>query len=164
MQSDPAYWPAVTDVPCPRCRRGLVRWAEAGYVPGYRVCDGCGQAWFAAGDAGRPLLSPVCEVQPGCDGPAPEGEAVPAYRHTDGSYAPLSQRAYRGVRATIPAREAICAAGGHFAPDEGEARWMITFRRLPRGVVLVRVAGMGAALDGIALRLADEPPYPGEGR
>ena len=34
-------WPSITDVPCPLsgcC--GILRWAEAGYVPGYRICDG----------------------------------------------------------------------------------------------------------------------------
>ena len=71
------YWASVTDVPCPSCE-GTVRWAEAGYVPGYRICDGCGQHWLAAGDIQRPVLSPVTEIEPGCYGPAPEGEAVDA--------------------------------------------------------------------------------------
>jgi hypothetical protein len=31
------YWDSETDVPCPRCGcQGTIRWAEAGYVPGYR--------------------------------------------------------------------------------------------------------------------------------
>ena len=38
-----AGWESITDVACimPRCT-GLLRWAEAGHVPGYRVCDQCG--------------------------------------------------------------------------------------------------------------------------
>lgn len=37
--TQPTYWPAVTDVPCPveGCDQHVV-WYEAGYVPGYRVC------------------------------------------------------------------------------------------------------------------------------
>lgn len=70
------YWTSVTDVPCP-CGGGMVRWAEAGYVPGYRICDG-GQHWMAEGNAGRPVLAPVTELQPGCYGPAPEGKPVEA--------------------------------------------------------------------------------------
>lgn len=48
------FWAAVTDVPCPVCPTGALRWAEAGYVPGYRVCDGCGQHFLAHGDADAP--------------------------------------------------------------------------------------------------------------
>jgi hypothetical protein len=50
------YWPAVTDVPCPVCATGTIRWAEAGYTPGYRICDGCGRHFVAAGDAAAPTL------------------------------------------------------------------------------------------------------------
>jgi hypothetical protein len=50
------FWAAVTDVLCPVCQSGRVRWAEAGYVPGYRICDGCGRHYLAAGDAEAPLL------------------------------------------------------------------------------------------------------------
>lgn len=34
-------WDDITDVRCPapRCP-GMLRWAEAGHVPGYRICDG----------------------------------------------------------------------------------------------------------------------------
>jgi hypothetical protein len=34
-------WDDITDVSCPivGCE-GTLRWAEAGYVPGYRICDG----------------------------------------------------------------------------------------------------------------------------
>lgn len=48
------FWAAVTDVPCPVCPTGALRWAEAGYVPGYRVCDGCGRHYLAHGDADAP--------------------------------------------------------------------------------------------------------------
>ena len=50
------YWQAVTDVPCPCCKTGTVRWAEAGYVPGYRICDGCGKHFLAKGSAQAPTL------------------------------------------------------------------------------------------------------------
>ncbi|MBE3602489.1 hypothetical protein IMX07_02490 [bacterium] len=33
------FWGGTTDVPC-SCG-GLIRWAEAGYVPGARACDRC---------------------------------------------------------------------------------------------------------------------------
>lgn len=52
----PVYWPAVTDVSCPVCKNGTVRWAEAGNVPGYRLCDACGQRFIAKGNAEQPLL------------------------------------------------------------------------------------------------------------
>lgn len=50
------YWPAVTDVACPCCDGGTIRWAEAGYVPGYRICDRCGRHFLAGGTAGQPTL------------------------------------------------------------------------------------------------------------
>jgi hypothetical protein len=58
---DPGYWPAVTDAPCP-CG-GVIRWAEAGYVPGWRQCDRCGRHWIATGDAEAPRLelAALCE-------------------------------------------------------------------------------------------------------
>lgn len=51
------YWRSVTDVPCPfpRCH-GVVRWAEAGHVPGYRICDRCGRHYLAKGTVGEPAL------------------------------------------------------------------------------------------------------------
>ena len=42
----PAFdsWTAITDVPCFfRACSGTLRWAENGYVPGYRICDQCGR-------------------------------------------------------------------------------------------------------------------------
>lgn len=50
------YLYAVTDVPCPRCETGIVRRAEAGYVPGHRRCDGCGRRYMARGTAVAPIL------------------------------------------------------------------------------------------------------------
>ena len=44
------FWASVTDVHCPGCSDGIARWAEAGYVPGYRICDGCGRHFIARGD------------------------------------------------------------------------------------------------------------------
>jgi len=54
----PDFWASVTDVPCPRdgCR-GTIRWNEAGYVPGYRICDKCKRTFFAEGNAKAPYLA-----------------------------------------------------------------------------------------------------------
>jgi len=43
------YWASVTDVPCPICDSGTIRWWEAGYTPGSRICDGCGRFFQAGG-------------------------------------------------------------------------------------------------------------------
>jgi len=43
------YWANVTDVPCPVCAGGTIRWHEAGYVPGSRLCDCCGRFFQARG-------------------------------------------------------------------------------------------------------------------
>lgn len=50
------YWDAVTNVPCPCCPDGLVRWSECGYVPGYRICDGCGRHFLSRGTGSLPKL------------------------------------------------------------------------------------------------------------
>ena len=50
------YWSAVTDVQCPTCGSGVIRWAEAGYVPGYRICDQCRRHYLADGDHAHPVL------------------------------------------------------------------------------------------------------------
>ena len=50
------YWSAVTDVLCPSCGSGLLRWAEAGHVPGYRICDRCRRHYLARGDQAHPVL------------------------------------------------------------------------------------------------------------
>lgn len=51
------YWPAVTDIPCVAdgCG-GTIRWAEAGYAPGYRICDQCGRHYMASGTVTAPTL------------------------------------------------------------------------------------------------------------
>lgn len=49
------YWQNVTDVPCPICH-GTIRWAENGYVPGYRICDSCSTHFLAKGSLTNPLL------------------------------------------------------------------------------------------------------------
>ncbi len=41
------YWAVVTDCPCPVCGDGALRWAEAGYVPGYRICSACRRHFLA---------------------------------------------------------------------------------------------------------------------
>lgn len=45
-------WRYVTDVACPLegCT-GTIRWAENGYVPGYRICDGCDEHFLARPEA-----------------------------------------------------------------------------------------------------------------
>ena len=51
------YWQNVTDVPCPTAKcEGVVRWHEAGYVPGYRICDKCKKHFLAKGNASEPKL------------------------------------------------------------------------------------------------------------
>lgn len=50
------YWSLVTDVPCPCCPTGTIRWHEAGYVPGWRICDGCKRTFQASGDMRHPKL------------------------------------------------------------------------------------------------------------
>lgn len=50
------YWSAVTDVQRPACGSGVIRWAEAGHVPGYRICDRCRRHYLAAGDHAHPSL------------------------------------------------------------------------------------------------------------
>lgn len=47
-------WESITDVPCP-CKDcdGILRWAEAGYVPGYRICDGTKHHHHFALDGGK---------------------------------------------------------------------------------------------------------------
>ena len=50
------YWSAVSDVQCPSCGDGVIRWAEAGHVPGYRICDRCRRHYLARGDQAHPVL------------------------------------------------------------------------------------------------------------
>lgn len=50
---------AVTDVPCPCGCLGTIRWAEAGRVPWYRICDKCGRHFIAGGTAAAPTLMRV---------------------------------------------------------------------------------------------------------
>ena len=50
------YWKSVTNIQCPSCKKGMIRWHEAGYVPGYRKCDKCGREFLAVGNASRPAL------------------------------------------------------------------------------------------------------------
>ena len=59
LAPQPDYWVAVTDVPCPGCGHGLLRWAEAGYVPGYRICDDCGGHYLACGTREAPTVARV---------------------------------------------------------------------------------------------------------
>lgn len=56
VESNDPYWSAVTDVSCPTGCGGIVRWAEAGYAPGYRICDGCKKHFLASGNVSSPSL------------------------------------------------------------------------------------------------------------
>jgi hypothetical protein len=38
-------WRWSVALTCPACGAGTPQWAEAGHVPGYRVCDHCGRGW-----------------------------------------------------------------------------------------------------------------------
>jgi len=40
-------WALIAILPCPACGSGRLVWAEAGHVPGWRVCDHCGREWLA---------------------------------------------------------------------------------------------------------------------
>lgn len=62
------YWEAVTDVGCPvRGCCGVIRWAEAGYAPGYRICDKCGRHFMAKGTAAAPTLVQIADRRRGFD-------------------------------------------------------------------------------------------------
>jgi len=50
------FWTNVTDIPCPlNSCDGVIRCAEAGYVPGYRICDKCKRHFLAKQDK-NPIL------------------------------------------------------------------------------------------------------------
>ena len=52
----PDFELSVTDVPCPKCRRGKVR-RVAGRDPLYRICDLCGRNFVAEGSPEQPALA-----------------------------------------------------------------------------------------------------------
>jgi len=54
-------WALIAILPCPACGSGRLVWAEAGNVPGWRVCDGCGREFIAAprGDVVRIAIPQV---------------------------------------------------------------------------------------------------------
>jgi hypothetical protein len=55
--SETDYWLNVTDVPCPiQSCDGAIRWHEAGYAPGYRICDKCKRHFLAQGGLTKPVL------------------------------------------------------------------------------------------------------------
>ena len=45
-------WALAAIVPCRACG-GRLFWAEFGYVPDYRVCEGCGRTWMVDIRSGR---------------------------------------------------------------------------------------------------------------
>jgi hypothetical protein len=53
------YWEAVTDILCPACGAGMITWHEAGFVPGYRICNHCRRHFIAAGNLEAPVLRRV---------------------------------------------------------------------------------------------------------
>lgn len=57
------YWVSVTDVSCPVCKAGTVRWNEAGYVPGSRICDRCGRFFQAHGSIRAGKITLVRDVR-----------------------------------------------------------------------------------------------------
>ena len=90
------YWDAVTDVPCP-CGHGVIRWAEIGYVPGWRQCDGCGRHWIAMGDHEAPRLeAAVMIVKGGTPIAVPASEAGPNAGLYPRSCGPFGQEGERG--------------------------------------------------------------------
>ena len=71
----PSTWTLATILSCPACGAGRLRWAEAGYVPGYRVCDRCGRGWTVSPKQGAPGETVVELSIPEVDrghGPEPE--------------------------------------------------------------------------------------------
>lgn len=56
MSPHPDYWPAVTDVDCPVCERGLIFGYAPGNTPGYRACNTCFRVFMAHGTAEAPTL------------------------------------------------------------------------------------------------------------
>jgi hypothetical protein len=50
------YWGSVTSVPCPACEQGTLRWAEAAFVQGYRICDTCHRHFVTDSWEKRPVL------------------------------------------------------------------------------------------------------------
>lgn len=78
----PDYWPAVTSydgapVGCPvQGCAGRIVWHEAGYVPGYRRCDGGAEHRFqAAGTVDAPTLIRDHEWEPDAEAEAEAGAA-----------------------------------------------------------------------------------------
>jgi hypothetical protein len=59
-----------TSVTCVDCGVGRLRWAEAGHVPGHRICDRCGSHWDLRVVRIRLGHDPTERV-PCPDGPAP---------------------------------------------------------------------------------------------
>lgn len=47
---------ANADIPCPTACGGKIRWAEAGFMPGHRICEHCGRRYRVIGPAALALL------------------------------------------------------------------------------------------------------------
>lgn len=53
IETENKGWASITDVGCPFCKVGLLRHAEAGYVPGWRQCDACTAQYLGDPATGR---------------------------------------------------------------------------------------------------------------
>lgn len=77
---------------------------------------------------------------------------------------PIELQAHERVRLTIPAREALQAAGARIAPEpnDGEPQTytvqLDAKREVPKGLVACRIVGT----DHVGIRMEIEPEYPHE--
>ena len=80
------YWANVTDVPCPveGCT-GTIRWNEAGYVAGSRICDGCGRFFQAGGSIDGPGATLIRDARFDRRVKPAKGEYAIQYYGSDGS-------------------------------------------------------------------------------
>jgi hypothetical protein len=62
-------WALASIMPCHNCG-GRLLWAEAGYVPGYRICETCGRSWVVTfGPSAGGKITFRLSVPNGPDGP-----------------------------------------------------------------------------------------------
>lgn len=66
------------------------------------------------------------------------------------------------IRLTVPAREALEKAG-NVCKSLDDGTWDVTLLAPPGGLELVRLQRWDSAEEQMALRLTQEPSYPGEG-
>ena len=114
-------WESVTDVPCPGCQVGIVRWAEAGFVPGWRECDTCGRQFM-----GDPATGDLNEQRAPTHGVSPERIAEVRDRRSKVAEATTKQEcefavkvAHENLRGSFLGQEWHIIGGTYL---EGEAR------------------------------------------